>query len=451
MEDGRIVRAGRPEEILPSGPVPLPADQPTSAPIPVAPANPHRPEEFPVRPADADLAARDPALPGLPVLLDEQVLAGWLAGHGLGAARRRYLRYKPGTSCVLGLELCTGDGPLPAVLSAWSENSAPKLGKTRIQAPRGTVLAADERCHLLLTTGEADRDLPAIAALTGPDGPAVVLGPLLPGWPLSAATIQVLRYKPARRWVGVLAAAGREPVLLRVHRPAVTADLVSALTAFGTARVRTPGLVAANISMGLTIMEWLPGQALSDVPVGDRGQHLRTTGRVLAQLHQHPAPGLRRRPAGTAAESTRAGAALVAQLLPAQADRARDLAHAIGAQLRPPPGLRVCHGDFSADQVVVGPTGPALADLDEVALDDPAVDLASMTAGARLDEAGHDSDVGPVLAGYATIRALPPARQLAAHTAAALLRRAPEPFRLADPSWEEGVVHALDAAEKALS
>ncbi|MCZ2860232.1 aminoglycoside phosphotransferase family protein [Blastococcus sp. VKM Ac-2987] len=403
-----------------------------------------------MRPADADLAARDRALPGLPVLLDDDLLAGWLAGRGLGPGRRRYLRYKPGTSCVLGLELRTGGGPVPAVLGAWSADSSPKLGKTRLRASSGTVLAVDEGSHLLLTTGEADRDLPAIAALAGRGGPAAVLAPLLPGWPLDAATVRVLRYKPARRWVGILAPAGRDPLLLRVHRPAVSAELLAALTAFGTARVRTPGVVAADVGLGLTVMEWLPGQALSDLPAGDRGHLLRPTGRVLAQLHQHPAPGLRPRRSGAAAESARAAATLVARLLPAQAGRALGLAEAIGRQLRPPSGLRVSHGDFSADQVVVGPDGPALADLDEVALDDPAVDLGSMTASARLDGTGHDGDVGPVLAGYATTRPLPPARQLAAHTAAALLRRAPEPFRLAAPSWEAGVVRALDAAEEVL-
>ena len=43
------------------------------------------------------------------------------------------------------------------------------------------MLAHDAGRHLLLTTGEADRDLPALAALTGPDGADDVLEPLLPG------------------------------------------------------------------------------------------------------------------------------------------------------------------------------------------------------------------------------------------------------------------------------
>ena len=403
-----------------------------------------------MRSADADLAARDPALPGLPVLLDDEALNGWLTGHGVGPGRRRYLRYKPGTSCLLGLDLCAGGLAVPAVLSAWSAESAAKLTKTRLQAPHGTVLASDEASNLLLTTGEADRDLPAIAALDGADRMTAVLGPLLPEWDMAAVTTQVLRYKPARRWVAVLSSPGREPVLLRAHRPAVTAELLSALTAFGAARVRTPALLAADVERGLTVMEWVPGQALADIPAGDRSAHLRTTGGLLAQLHQHPAPGLRRRRPGDVPDNARAGAALVAHLLPGQAERARDLAAAIGARLRPPSGVRVSHGDFSADQVVIGTSGPALADLDEIGLDDPAVDLASMTAGARLDESGHPADVEPVLTGYATIRALPPPRQLAAHTAAALLRRAPEPFRLAGPAWETGVVRALDVAEQAL-
>ncbi len=404
-----------------------------------------------MRPADADLAARDQALPGLPVLLDDDLLAAWLASRGLAPARRRYLRYKPGTGCLLALDLRVDGGAVPVVLQAASADSAPKLAKTRAQAPPGSVLAVDEARCLLLTTERADRDLPAIARLAEPHGTAAVLGRLLPGRDLTGAVLRRLRYKPARRWVAVLGQPGHDPLLLRVHRPAVTAELLSALTALGTARVPTPGLVAADPDLGLAVVEWLPGHPLAAVPAAERAPLLRATGRVVARLHQHPARRLRRRDAGAARDSARAAADLVGRLLPEHAGRARDLASAIGARLRPAPAPRVCHGDLSADQVVVGPAGPALVDLDEVALDDPAVDLASVVAGAQLDEVGHPGDVDPLLAGYATVRPLPPARHLAAHTAAALLRRAPEPFRRAEPAWAAGVLRGLEAAERALS
>ncbi len=137
-----------------------------------------------MRSADADLAARDPALPGLPVLLDDAALTGWLAAHGLGPARRRYLRYKPGTNCLLGLDLAGDSGARSAVLTTWAPGRSRKLDRARAAAPPGAVLAADEERGLLLTAPCADLRLPAVAALGRDLG---VLAGLLPGVDLTAA------------------------------------------------------------------------------------------------------------------------------------------------------------------------------------------------------------------------------------------------------------------------
>src|SRR4051794_14026842 len=55
---------------------------------------------------DADLARREPALPGLATLLDPDAFAEALRGAAPAlrprAARVTYVRYKPGTSCLVG-------------------------------------------------------------------------------------------------------------------------------------------------------------------------------------------------------------------------------------------------------------------------------------------------------------------------------------------------------------
>jgi len=404
-----------------------------------------------VRTADRDLAERDPALPALPVLLDDDLLRDWLDARGLGRARRRYLRYKPGTSCVLRLDLERdlehGRTTVPTVLTTCAAEGAGKLARTREEAPAGAVLAVDDDAHLLLTTPAADRALPAVAALSG-DRLAPTLAPLLPGLDLAGATLRVLRYKPARRWVALLSPPGGEPLLLRAHTPSVAATTAAQLQAFGTARVRTPALVAVDAALGLVVVEWLPGRGVADLPPGDSPAALRGIGGSLARLHQHAAPGLRRREPDEAVAAVRAAAGLVAHLLPDQAARAAELACSAARRLGPEGPLRVCHGDFSADQVALGPHGVALVDLDEVGRDDPAVDLAGFLAAATVDGL---ADTRPFLDGYGTVRPLPDPRRLAAATAAALLRRAAEPFRLAEPDWAAGVVRTLDAAERELS
>ena len=205
-----------------------------------------------MRSADADLAARDPALPGLPVLLDDAALTGWLTAHGLGPARRRYLRYKPGTNCLLGLDLAGDHGPRPAVLTTWAPGCSRKLARARDAAPPGAVLAADEERGLLLTAPCADRRLPAVAALARD---LRVLEGLLPDADLTGARVTPLRHKPARRWAARLAGPGLEPVLLRAHRPEVSEELHAALAALGAPAVRTPGMLAGDPALGLTVME----------------------------------------------------------------------------------------------------------------------------------------------------------------------------------------------------
>src|SRR5438093_582994 len=60
-------------------------------------------------PADTDLVRRDPALPGLALLLDPDAFAADLRqavpGIEVEGGRITYVRYKPGTSCLVGYRL----------------------------------------------------------------------------------------------------------------------------------------------------------------------------------------------------------------------------------------------------------------------------------------------------------------------------------------------------------
>ena len=59
-----------------------------------------------LRAADQEVVVRDPAIPGLAVLLDDEALGRWLSEQMQTTVRVhvRYLRYKHATSCV-----CAGD------------------------------------------------------------------------------------------------------------------------------------------------------------------------------------------------------------------------------------------------------------------------------------------------------------------------------------------------------
>ena len=103
----------------------------------------------------------DPGLPGLGLLLADEPLRAWLAERGEVLHRRCYLRYKPKTSCVVGVRLASG----PAFLLAVSSSAQPKLDKYLSEAGPRDVLGTDPGRRLLLAPFTADRDLPALADL----------------------------------------------------------------------------------------------------------------------------------------------------------------------------------------------------------------------------------------------------------------------------------------------
>ena len=108
------------------------------------------------------------------------------------------------------------------------------------------------------------------------------------------------------------------------------------------------------------------------------------------------------------------------------------------------------HGDFSADQVVVGPTGTAIVDWDRAATGPAARDLGSALARLDLDglrgaETATAADA--LLGGYAAVGAPPSAADVVAHRARALLALVTEGFRERRPHWDEEIRAVLRRVE----
>lgn len=405
-------------------------------------------------PADAALVARDPDLPGLAVLLDDDALPSLL---GVPVVRR-YVRYKPGTSCVLGATADLPTGAADVLVTAYDVDGGAKLAKTADRAPAGTVLASDPERRLLAVTAAADRDLPALALVTAPRRRRRLLSSLLPDLsPVGAARLSTLSYKPMRRWVGLLSPQGGPPLVLRAYRPEDAAAAVAALRSLAGGSPRTPRLLAADEGLGLLVLEYLPGRPLDELLAagGAPAGVLADAGRALAALHGRSASGLAVHGPAEAAAAVRAAAATVGVLLPQLHDRAARLAEELSARLsRVHSQPVVLHGDFSADQVVVDhDAGVALLDLDRAAVGDAAADVAGLYAAlvaeqvpGRRARLSPGDVVGEVLAGYATVRTAPEPVAVAAHAAALLLRRVADPFRLCATSWPESANSLLDAA-----
>lgn len=416
-------------------------------------------------PADQALVARDPRLPDLRLLLDASACAS-LLGDRLGepvVVTPRYLRYKPGTSCVLSADLKTAAGHGSLLIATYTQHGAPKLAKSVDRAPEGSVLIADPGRGLLVTKATADRDLPGIAALHDRRGHGLVRHLLGTDGPADELAVRTIRHNPQRRWVGLLGPGDRPRAVLRVYRPRRMTGPLAAVQALARSGLGTPRLLGRHKRLGVSAIEFLPGRTLSTQVALDEVQDssaYHSAGVSLARLHGCGDLGLR--PIAEAAESgaVRKSAAQLARLMPETAAMVHDLADRVTGRLQGLPELRQpVHGDFSADQVVIGADGrTALIDLDSARLGDPAADLACACAALARDVALGECTAQDeyrrrraLFDGYRSDGAAIDWDRVTIHEAAHLLRRAVDPFRRRQtPEWTEAAHRLLEAAGDAL-
>ena len=407
-------------------------------------------------PADLAVVDRDRDLPALPLLLDAAALSEWLTWQTGEDCRVRpgRLRYKPGTSCVLAFVLERGpDGERTACLArTYHSDLAHKVEKSLAKAHPDAVLAVEHALPLLVTDITGDRDVVALGRLRG-DARTALLRDVLPDrGDLGTATLSTLSHNPERRWVGLLRSAAGDPVVLRAHRHGHVDQHVRGYALHGGSEPRTPRLLGSSRRHALVAVEWVPGREL-----GLRGatpETLVATGAALAHLHARHVSRLAHLTADGQAEAVRRGAEQCALLQPTLTREVSALADAVTArlaELRHPHAL--LHGDFSADQVVVGDDGSVtLIDLDSAGRGHPAADLGSARAVALVEEVdGVPGALEAVFAGYEAVRPLPSAGALAVHTAAGLVRRAGEPFRRRDPDWAPRMARILELAQRELA
>lgn len=415
-------------------------------------------------PADAAVVSREPAVPGLALLLDEDALGDWMS-HQLGApvsVRARYLRYKHGTSCVLAAEVGTGSTRRPCLFWAYATTDQVKVRKTLDTAPSGSVLGADLSHGLLATTPAADRDLPALALLDNDDRRDRLLSSLLGELTgLSGCSLRTFRHNPSRRWVALLQLAHRPPVVLRVYPPAALRSATRAILACAGGEPRTPRLLGKSARHGVAAVEYLEGQALPSHDTLRDSADFQTAGAALARLHTRRDIALHGDWLPREVRAVRSAARQLAILVPDLADEAHDLAetstkrlHALDVVPQP------VHGDFSPDQVVVGDDGAAaLIDLEAARLGDPADDLACAAAAVIRDVVvgtvtpdTAEQWLEALYSGYTTASPLPEAERLATHQAAHLLRRAVEPFRFRlAPDWSDASRDLVARARRTLA
>lgn len=399
---------------------------------------------------DRRLVERDPRVMGLATVLDDATLTRWLRDQWPpGAAppehaRVTYLRYKPGTLVLATARVGFGETTSTALVAAAAPDSLAKLDKIARWAsshPGDLPLITDhERC-LAFAPLTGDRHLPGIHRLAD-----------RLRWidrRLTGARLEVLSYKPHRRLVVRADVDGTPRAVAKLHAPHAYHQVASALDWAGGARSRRlvlPRTIGSDPDHGLVVTEWLPGSALDDREPDRRRATLRDVGKLVGRLHAADPAGLG--PSARVTADPHSILAAIGRLLPElvpTARRALDEGAPAGAPTAP------VHGDLSPDQVVHGPGGVGLIDLDRAGLGHPANDLASWIAAEHLIGvvSGESPDrllPAPLSEGYRGVGGPATDEQIAGQVPLELLRRASDPFRMRMHDWPERMAAIIEAA-----
>lgn len=396
-------------------------------------------------PQNDALIARDPGLPGLALLLDRPALE---AGLGAPIAALGSLRYKPGTSCTRAVRLA--DGRHLWLKALTRDRHGQVLARGQDLAPQGL-----RDRHVVAQSPAADRDIPGLKRLWPEQSRPAELARLLGDHPLSRAVLHPLSHRPTRRLVARLDAGGTRAFLKaytrKAHAQALSGILLAATLGHGR-------VLAACAERGLIVSDWIDGRSLcpaNDAALDPRA--FRQAGAALATVHgarlRTPFQATR----FDAVRRLRALAKDIGRLLPEQRARASDVAERLVAALASvPEQYGLIHGDFSADQILVG-TDDAITiiDWDRAAMGDQGSDLGSALARLEVQRLWHDlpeaaakTATEALLAGYGDVRPLPASWSV--QETAHLFLLLGEAFRHQLPDWPARTCALLDRVEAGL-
>jgi aminoglycoside phosphotransferase (APT) family kinase protein len=412
------------------------------------------------------LVAADPRLPGLGLLLDESRLLAALRKLPLftsaRALRTRYLRYKHATSCVLALEIDTGDEqPLCWVARAltverfavsWQHPKRQALVATNDpQAP----MAIQEQA-IILEHPCQDRGLRHLRFLWDAQSRLRLLQRWLPTQ-AERETIhcRFLRYKPGRRCVAGLY-CGEVP--LAIVRCASAKDYGTILQGCATgAALGHIDILGLEGRYRMAATRWLPGESLDQLLThASMPVWVEDAGKALAEIHDAPFTlPLRRSQQDDMCQVRREQESLATIDPQAQARFSRCLLQLEAYLDRFSTTSVVLHGDFSADQVVIAQDGRLrIIDWDRSTCGHPLNDLGSFIARLEMDVIEEQltrerADIArrALLKGYTSARSLA-LDGLLWYTVRALLSLATEPFRKRSRRWPQIVDALLTRAEQ---
>lgn len=422
-------------------------------------------------PADQDLVSRDRHIPGLCNIFEPERFLGTIRqtwpDETIETIRLDYVRYKPGVNCIGRYTLGNGACEWTGYAKVFGRDGALKLEKARSRSgdPAGppTNLAVENEA-LLFFRFPGDLKLRSIRRLAERATRRRLVRRVFKdddNW--LDARYRVLNYKPERRLVCQFENAAGLAATVKFY----TADAYARTIHLRRNRafpehLPVPRYIGGSRKHCVHAFAWQPGRNLRDLSLEKEQDRsgFEEAGRLLARIHDAPVTGLPVSDRRAAIRGIGQIAAQMALILPSAASSAERLADRLGraaSEIQRDDGP--VHGDFYDKQVILGPQGAVLLDLDRSRTGTPAEDLGCFTAHLELldmlqDHAGSDRAVPlaeTLLQGYSNGGGRIMPREHAIWTAVSLFGLCHHPFRDRSPEWPDRTHEILSRAEALLA
>ncbi|HXG85629.1 MAG TPA: phosphotransferase [Pyrinomonadaceae bacterium] len=429
---------------------------------------------------DNELVRRDRQIAGLSALFDPDEFVALLQTrlHGLAVegARIEYVRYKPQTNCLVLYRLKALEKTLDVYAVAYGRGAVDKLEKARkhssVASPFGSGRLIFDDESIVVSFFPNDSKIKTLLKLAEENSRKSLLRKLVsrnPEW--RNGKMRGIRYKPERRYVTQLLVADEPRAVLKFYAAAEYNRAKIGGRAFRSQEtLRLASEVGRSNSRHAIAFEWVGGHMLGDayLDADFKNESIELVGRSLAELHaQQPSENLAQITRATERRTFGSVADGIGNICPGLRKHAESLAARLTAYLTNEPLLSTpIHGDFYANQVILGRESAGIIDLDEAARSDPAADLGNFIAHleveclrGRITAAQVESFSQNFLEGYrsssGTGKRVNSAarindRHIGIYTSIGLLRLAPQPFRDHEPNWDEKIEAILQRAEKTL-
>ena len=406
---------------------------------------------------------RDAALPGLTTVLDPAAMLDALRrirpdlSHANSAIT--YVRYKPGTSCLVGYRVRLDGSDVLFSAQARRLDTEDKLAKAHSKPGVAGLLGPGRflvpELAVVVSVFPNDRRLPALERFADPDKVRSLVRELAADCRrVRYSRMELLDYRPERRCVARLISPAGPVALVKFHaEQAFDRASRNAASFISRESLRVPALIARSPSWRAVAVEWIRGEHADPTPTD-----AARIGAALALLHAQNVEMEGSLTREAQVRDLRRLSHDLSWLWPPLAGRCRRVARRLGvALLEEGSMLRPIHGDFYADQVVMTGDQVGLIDFDEAARGSPAWDLGNFIGHLHYRRLSQDmggdgpSSIGEgLIDGYRAAGGETSLREVRLQTAVALMRLGARPFRERDPHWPDKIEMVLGRVEELL-